>query len=321
MESHHVEFIGHDGQTYHYDTRIRDDSVAGHPVKMTSFHSVVDPHWSTSYLLLVQQAEREARHEICGAETQKGSPCKQYPLKLEDEPYPDEIGRCSRHRPSMKKEEPSSPPPTSIALSPSRSPPPAPTDSRLADTLMDIADEHFFLRCQACINRVQCDERGGANDICMKEKRLFQQLLVEMIETYDLEDVADYFTSVSVVDTMIKIIRTSAYEGQYGIIESINSGNAQYNIHLKKLLNSTLKLLGVDRKTRISVRHKSGKVEMFSGSIAKALASAKITDAEVIDATKQMEKDIKMEEPKGTRKGPAVGIHGKIIKDDEPIES
>jgi hypothetical protein len=192
--------------------------------------------------------------------------------------------------------------------------------SPLARSLMELATNEFFLSCQACINRVNCDEAGENNSKCVKEQRMFELLLVEMIETYDLDSIADYFTSVSLVDTMIKIIRTSSYEGQYGIIESINSGTAQYNIHLKKLLNSTLKLLGVDRKTRISVRHSSGKVEQFEGSLAKALSSAKIDQVEMKTATVKMSKEEAIEAI-GGRTGPPIGIRGEVIKDDEPIES
>ena len=317
MENKIIEF-DRDGKTYHYDVTIRDDTMAGHPVKMTSFHSVIDPDWTPDYVYLVQKTEREAGHEICGAETVDLTPCRAYPLRLEDEPYPEEIGRCKHHRPSMN--EPSL---EIIELATSEKPLKK-VESRqlaspLAQSLMEIASNDFFMTCQACINRNNCDEVGQNDSKCVKEQRLFEALLVEMVDNYDLDSIADYFTSISVVDTMIKIIRTSAYEGQYGLIEAINSGTAQYNIHLKKLLNSTLKSLGVDRKTRITVKHGSGRTEEFDGSLAKALSAVKIEEVEMKTATVKMSQKRVTDEVSG-RTGPPIDIHGKVIKDDEPIE-
>lgn len=317
MEHGIIEYYK-DNERYQYDTKIRDDTVAGHPVKMTSFHSVISPHWSVDYVYLVQEAEREAGHEICGAETSEHVPCKAYPVKLEDEPYPDEIGRCNHHRPSVVEQ-------TEVVevASSERSLTPAQTRtlaSPLAQKLMEVATDEFFMTCEACINIVNCAEAGKNNSRCIKEKRLFEALLVEMVDTYDLDSIADYFTSISLVDTMIKIIRTSAYEGQYGIIESINSQVTTYNLHLKKLLNSTIKSLGVDRKTRITIRHGSGKMEAFEGSIAKALSSVDIDAVEMKTATVKMSQKQVTEEI-GVRMGPPLDMNGEEIKDDEPIET
>jgi len=304
-----------DGEKYFYDPNLHDSKVGDHHVKKTSFYSVVDPHWSVVYLLDVQAAEREVGHAICGAPTADGTPCKQYPLRLDDETIPEEIGRCRRHRPSLGGgDEEEIDTATSVIPVPNKI-----IGSPLATSLMNIADDQFFMSCHACIHRAECDEVGKNNNKCIKEKRLFTSLLTEMMDSYDMDSIADYFTSVSLVDTMIKIIRTSSFEGQYGIIESISSGTAQYNIHLKKLLNSTLKLLGVDRKTRITIKHSSGKIEQFGSSLAKALSSANIEEVEVKSATLKMKKKEQIEKI-GVRTGPPIGIKGEVIKDDEPIQ-
>lgn len=317
QEDRIIEYYS-EGEKYRYDTTIRDDTEAGHPVKMTSFHTVIDPRWSLDHIYLVQETEREIGHEICGAETKDNIPCKAYPIRLDDETYPSEIGRCKHHRPSMNEQTQL----VEVAISESRIVPASSgvLSSSLAQSLMEIATNEFFMTCQACINRENCDEVGQNNSKCVKEQRMFQALLVEMITSYDLDSIADYFTSISVVDTMIKIIRTSAYEGQYGIIESITSGTAQYNIHLKKLLNSTLKSLGVDRKTRITIKRGSGRTEAFEGSIAKALSNVDIDQVEMKTAIVKMSQKQVIEDI-GGRTGPPVGMHGEVIKDDEPIET
>jgi len=314
MEPNFIEYQDTDGEMYRYDTNIRDDSVAGHPVQMTSFHSVIDSRWSTNYILLVQQAEREVGHEICGAKTSDDSPCKAYPMKLEDEPYPDEIGRCNHHRQSMNISTDVMETATS-----EKSLPATFNLSPIAKSLIDIAHNEFFQSCGSCINRVKCEEAGTNNSKCVKEQRLFEGLLNELMQEYDLDSIADSFTSVSLVDTMIKMIRTSSYEGQYGLIEAINSGTAKYNLELKKMLNSTLKMLGMDRKTRITVRHATGKVESFDTSLAKALSSVKVDEVELRSATMKVSKQ-EASEPVIGRTGPPIDIYGNEIKDDEPIE-
>jgi hypothetical protein len=313
-----IEYYDSKGDKYQYDTTIRDDTEAGHPVKMTSFHTVIDPRWGLDYVYLVQETERETGHEICGAETKDNVPCRAYPLKLEEELYSSEIGRCKHHRPSMNEMTDL----VEVAISESRIVPvkSGALTSPLARSLMEIAVNEFFMVCEACVSREYCDEAGENNGRCIKEKRLFESLLVEMINSYDLDSIADYFTSISVVDTMIKIIRTSAYEAQYGIVQSLESNTANYNMHLKKLLNSTLKTLGVDRKTRISIKRSGGKIEAFEGSIAKALSSVKIDKVEMKTATVKMSQKRVIEDI-GGRTGPPVGMHGQVIKDDEPIET
>lgn len=315
MEHGIIEYY-RDGNKYQYDTRVRDDTVAGHPVKMTSFHTVVDPHWSTDYFYIVQSTERKAGHEICGAETTENIPCKAYPIKLDDEPYPDEIGRCNHHRPSMSEQTEM----VEVISSEKAQQVSDKLSSPLARSLMEIATEQFFLKCQACIKRTDCDEVGMNDNRCVKEQRLFEALLVALVESYDLDSIADYFTSISVVDTMVKIIRTSAYESEYGLTESIMSNVSGYNMHLKKLLNSTLKSLGVDRKTRITIKRSGGRIEAFEGSIAKALSSAKVDEVEMKTATVKMSQK-RVTEEIGGRTGPPIDIHGKVIKDDEPIET
>lgn len=319
MESRFIEHYGSDGEKYRYDTTIRDDTLAGHPVKMTSYHSVIDTRWSIPYILQVQEAEREVGHEICGAQTKDESPCKAYPMRLEEELYPEEVGRCKHHRQSLNE------PVTEVIEAVSSEKALTPTQKRtlsspLAQSLMELATDQFFMHCDSCISKHGCDEAGENNSLCIKEKRMFEILLTEMIETYDLDSIADYFTSVSVVDTMIKIIRTSAYEGQYGLIQALDSNVAQHNLQLKKLLNSTLKTLGVDRKTKITVRHKGGRVEEFAGSIAKALSTADIDEVEMKTATVKIAKKEFADEIE-VRSGPPVGFDGKEIKDDEPIET
>lgn len=314
-QSHEIEYY-RDGEQYFYDPRIKDNTVAGQPVKMTSFFSVVDPRWSVEHILAVQQAERESGRSICGAEKKDLEPCKQRPLCMDDEPYPDEIGRCWRHRPSMKKtdmvveEETSGKVLTkeqTMALS-----------TPLARQMMEIASGEFFMKCRVCINFSTCEDTNP--DSCVKEKRIFEVMLAEMITTYDnMDTITDYITSFSIADTMIKIIRTSTYEAQYGILEAINSGTAQYSLALKKLLNGTIKQLGLDRKTRITIRRASGNIEQFQGSIAKALSSVVVDKVEVKTAKIKMKRKEASSTFRG-RRGPRIGIDGEEIKDDEPIE-
>ena len=141
-----------DGEQYEYDTEVRNDEVAGHPVRMTSYHTVVDSKWSVNYILDVQEAEREAGHEICGAEKKNGFPCAKYPLRPDEELYPSEIGRCEIHRPSMVIT-------SEMVVSGDASLDaimvPPPSLSPTARMIMNIAD-NLYLGCGNCNKRKMC---------------------------------------------------------------------------------------------------------------------------------------------------------------------
>lgn len=299
----------HDGEKYRYNTTIRDDTVAGHPVKMTSFHTVVDPTWSISYILDVQEAERRTCREICGTPKKNGTPCCKYPLSPDEDPYPSEVGRCELHRPSMQVE-------TSLSTTSERNivtSKPSLPDTPGMKMVLDVAD-HFYMRCGNCIHRNNCEDRGENNAPCVQEKLIFESILGELVRENNLDSMSDQLTALSVADTMLKIIRTSSYETRYGIIESINTGTAQQNINLNKLLFQGLKLLGVDRRTRITVRRGSGAVDDVGGSIAKALSHVNITEIEVKEARMKIDSRQRSEEIVDI--GPPIGLDGKVIKDD-----
>jgi len=319
------------GYEYLYDTRLHDDEVAGHKVKMTSFYTVIDPNWSVEYILDVQEAERQVGRAICGAPKKDGTPCRMIPITLDEEPYPEEIGRCHLHRPSMAREdveyaddEAIGPDATTTAVvrSESRAPAIADTGVNLPDTpvvktIQGIAEEHY-MRCQACVHRKTCELAGQNNGRCIKEKRIFEDMLMLMINENQLETVSDIVTAYTIVDTMLKLIRSSSYEASYGQIESISSGNAHYNIKLKQLLYQGLKSLGIDRRTRISIRRHDGSVERFEGSIAKALSNVDIKEVEMKTARLKVEKKKVMSSV--GRTGPPIGLDGRVIEDDKPIQ-
>lgn len=303
-----MEFM-REGEKYEYDTNIRSDEVVGHPVRMTSYHSVVDPTWSVDYILDVQEAEREVGHEICGAPKDSGFPCKKYPTRNETEPFPNEIGRCEIHRPSLDT-------PTEIILSSEASITermPTQIISPTARRIMNIAD-NIYLGCGNCNIRERCNRVGENKGRCIIEKEMFESMLSELNTEGVLETFADQAIAISTADTLIKMIRTSIHEAHYGLIESLAVGTAQYNVKLKELLYKGLKILGVDRKTRITVRHKDGRIEGFGGSIAKALSGVDIKEIEIAAAR------YKVEDKKLKRAGLPIGLDGKEIKDDVPFE-
>lgn len=297
-----------DGEKYEYDTEIRDDHVVGHPVRMTSYHSVIDPTWSVNYILDVQEAEREAGREICGAPKNDGFPCKKYPITNDEELFPNEIGRCELHRSSMNRD-------TDLIVSEAAIIERMPTriGSPTARRIMNIAD-NLFLGCGNCNIRERCSRVGENNGRCIIEKEMFESMLSELNTEGVLETFADQAIAISTADTLIKMIRTSIHEAHYGLTESLARGTAQYNTKLKELLYKGLKLLGVDRKTRITVKHKNGRIQTFGGSIAKALSGVDIKEIEVAAAR------YKVEKRERKRTGPPVGIDGKVIKDDVPFE-
>lgn len=297
-----------DGERYEYDPEIRDDDVVGHPVRMTSYHSVVDPTWSLDYILDVQEAEREAGREICGAPKNNGFPCKKYPITNDEEPFPNEIGRCELHRPSMNRN-------TDLMVSEASIIERVPTHivSPTARRIMNIAD-NIFLGCGNCNIRERCNRVGENNGRCIIEKEMFESMLSELNTEGVLETFADQAIAISTADTLIKMIRTSIHEAHYGLTESLARGTAQYNTKLKELLYKGLKLLGVDRRTRITVKHRNGRVQVFGGSIAKALSGVDIKEIQIASARYK----VKKREPKRT--GPPIGIDGEVIKDDVPFE-
>lgn len=297
-----------DGEKYEYDTEIRNDHVVGHPVRMTSYHSVIDPTWSMDYILDVQEAEREAGREICGAPKNNGLPCKKYPITNDEELFPNEIGRCKIHRPSMNRD-------TDLVISEAATIERVPTriGSPTARRIMNIAD-NIFLGCGNCNIRERCNRVGENDGRCIIEKEMFESMLSELNTEGVLETFADQAIAISAADTLIKMIRTSIHEAHYGLTESLARGTAQYNTKLKELFYKGLKLLGVDRKTRITVKHKDGRVQAFGGSIAKALSSVSVKEIQIASARYKVNK----REPKRT--GPPVGIDGKVIKDDVPFE-
>lgn len=319
-----TEFVYYrDGQRYIYDTDIRDDKVDGHPVKMTSFHTVVDQHWSLSHLAIVQAAEREVGHEICGAKTINDNACKKYPHHIDGEPYPSEIGRCEIHRASMTKTDSE----VEIIddttelidvgnsalslLNNNRSMRETPT-SRM---LMNIAED-MYMRCDNCMIRSQCPKVDENNGVCVIERERFSMLLKEMILEENLTSISDQITAISVIDTVIKMIRTTVHENRFGISEALAQGTAQYNAKLKELLYKGLKTLAIDRKTKISIRRKGGQSEDWDGSIAQALSNASVEEIELKSA--RMKLDLKhAQEPLPVS---PKGIHGEVIKDDVPIE-
>jgi len=298
---------------YYYETNIRNDKIAGHQVRMTCYHSVISNTWDDSFILLVQEIERSIGREICGNQLDDGTPCNRVPLRIDEEPYPNEIGRCIRHRPSQQKKEP-----MTIELSKKTTDitekKPSIVMTKVTKKILSIADEQF-MECNVCLKRTTCEQFGENNNKCIIEKNIFLEMLTDIVNEFSLDNIIDQLHAFTIVDTMLKIIRTNEFEGTQGILQSISTGNAGYSMNLKKLLYQGLSKLAVDRKTRIMHKDSSGKVSAFEGTLAEALSSIDISSVELSTAKIQTKKYENDEDDNEFHEIP-LGLGGKVIQDD-----
>ncbi len=140
---------------YYYETEIRNDTVAGHPVRMTCYHTVISSNWDTSYVLMVQDSERIIGREICGSRLDDGNPCTRIPLQIDEEPYPTEIGRCILHRPSQHKQSQQAD--ITVSKNVTEVTPKLPVAmTKMTKKIMSIADEQF-MNCSVCHKRDVCN--------------------------------------------------------------------------------------------------------------------------------------------------------------------
>lgn len=304
---------------YYYETDIRDDEIAGHPMRMTCYHSVISNNWDTEHVLMIQDAERIIGREICGFKLDDGKPCTRVPLRIDEEPYPDEIGRCIIHRPSQKKKEI---PPTDISSTENtivtstkstKSKPPI-AMTKVTKKILSIADEQF-MNCSVCIKRSECKQFGENDNKCIIEKTIFNEMLSDIVNEFSLNNIVDQLHAYTIVDTMLKIIRTGEFESNQGILQSISTGNAGYGMTLKKLLYQGLSKLAVDRKTRIIYQQRDGNTSAYKGSLAEALSQIDINSVEVSTAKIQVKKTEENDDDDEFREVP-LGLGGKVIMDD-----
>ena len=304
-----MEFHRGDKKHY-YNTELRDDEVAGHQVRMTCYHSVISNNWDTEHILSIQDAERTIGREICGHRLDNGNPCTRVPLKIDEEPYPDEIGRCIVHRPSQTKATK-----TELVIAESNVPAPKKVPiTKVTKKILSIADEQF-MNCNVCIKRDGCSKMGDNNNKCIIEKSIFSEMLDEIVIEFSLDNIVDQLHAYTVVDTMLKIIRTNEYESNQGLIQSITTGNSTYSMNLKKLLYMGMSKLAVDRKSRIMHKQDDGRMKAFDGSLAEALSGIDVESVEVSTAkinVKRLEDD---DDDNEFREIP-LGLGGKVIEDD-----
>lgn len=307
-----MEFYRGD-KKYFYETDLRDDEVAGHKVRMTCYHSVIANNWDSEYILMIQDAERAISRDICGFRLDDGNPCTRVPLKIDEEPYPDEIGRCMIHRPSQRKDKQ----PTDIAVAESTTavatrPPVAIT--KVTKKILSIANEQF-MNCSVCNKRDTCDQFGDNQNKCIIEQEVFNEMISDIVNEFSLDNIVDQLHAYTIVDTMLKIIRSSEFESSQGILQSISTGNAGYGMNLKKLLYQGISKLAVDRKTRIMHKQVDGSIKAYEGTLAEALSSIDVDTVELSTAKLHIKKYDEDEDDKEFRDIP-LGLGGKVIKDD-----
>lgn len=286
---------------------VEDANGNTYNVLMTDHWTIIDPTWTADWVMQVMEAEREVHHKICGYPTNAGTPCKNYPIDTEEIEDEDKIGKCGLH--AEEEEEPEElrvkehnvvPLNENTELA----------ESKVFHELMDIAGD-MFNRCESCNYRLKCDEYNEEeNARCVKERDLFNALMEEIVQKYNLVDAIDQMSAFTLAKTFVDYVKTTLYEAHYGTSNAFEAGQIQLRMQLNRLLNQNARDLGINRKFRIMLR-KDGNTRLASQDLAQLLSDSEIE-------MKSETRSVKFSKKKKKRqKRRYIGTDGKPIKDRE----
>lgn len=75
-----------------------------------------------------------------------------------------------------------------------------------------------FMLCDRCVSNAKC-ERFKPGSQCVLEQETFDKVVVELVEEYDLDNVADKISVERAAMYLIHIMRAEAYEATVGLNE------------------------------------------------------------------------------------------------------